>query len=69
MKLDVLCASFLRVAARQVEHFRRHVDAYGLARRSDFFRRKEYVQAAAATQIDDRFPLAQGGEGGGVPAR
>ena len=48
------------VAAGQVDHLRRHVDADRLAGRPDLPGRQEHVQPAAAAEVDDRLARLAG---------
>ena len=69
VKRDVAHSPPIRVPPRPVDHFRRHVDADGLAGRADPRRRQQYVQPGAAAEVHDRLARSQSGEGRRVAAR
>ena len=67
-ELDVLGPGLALVLARELEHLVGHVEAVGLAGRTDALRREQHVQPAAGPEVEHRLALVQLGDGGGVAA-
>ena len=65
-ELDVLDPSLGLVAARQVEHLVGHVEAIGLAGRTDPPSREQDVDPAAGAQVEHRLALVELGDSGRV---
>jgi hypothetical protein len=57
------------IAASAVDHFGSHVDADGLALRTDLLRRQENIETAAAAQVHHGFTGAEACEGSRIAAR
>src|SRR5215469_13985376 len=47
------------VLARERQHFTRHIEAVGFARRSDTPRGQQHVNSAGRAEIEDRFPRVE----------
>jgi len=67
-EVDVVIARLTCDLPGPSHHLRRHVHADDATRRADFPGRQEAVEAAARPQVEDGFPLLQGGEGHRVAA-